>query len=685
MTDVDSYTGWVDDSTGEAFLFDEFSPNYEQPFQDSTRPGGKTSYTGLSGSQVDGWTTISFTRPLSASDAYDYDLHDSASKSFFVVWAYHADLDVFGTDYFKHTSCGASSVPSFQQSSTAGPAVNNSQLTCGDVILIMVFIFVVVVAAVRFVAKLRQRQPNWTVLHFLGGRGPFDTPAGAVVLFTGYVVLNILCLFLVPSQFPHARNLGYLAAANLCLVTVIASRNSIVLAMVGLSFEQVMQFHRWMGRWTVLLMAVHTGLYVKLWETDSDATTSVSNLWTNTVYLNGLVSLGAGAVMLVSSIEYMRRNFFNLFMFFHITGFIIALVTAYFHKPWFGAYLAVAGCFWLLDQVLRVVVYSSLWPTKCLEATVFNKDVVRLRLSIPACRLKVPGGSFVFINIPALSLFEWHPFSVTSTSRDGFVEVYIRPSGDWTCALKLLVERQESRFTARWQGPYGQTSQMNEGLRHYNLRLLLGGGIGVTPLIGYIKELCRLRTESPNEAGQWPEDMELQHTPSRTSSRTSISLNGQPRYYDVSASPLPNTTEDTDMDEFEFDSALAAPQFPLPEQRPWVVSVVLKPNVYANDSASTVTSNQITSSSVAKPVGTVYLVWVVRVAAEFDMFEKVLLRAKTLLARDKIELRARVFVSKTATASPLDARFEFGRPNLPRIFEEIGLAHPDQRILCVAV
>jgi hypothetical protein len=45
----------------------------------------------------------------------------------------------------------------------------------------------------------------------------------------------------------------------------------------------------------------------------------------------------------------------------------------------------------------------------------------------------------MFLCVPELSLFEWHPFSISSGETDERLHMHIRVLGDWTRALYRLV------------------------------------------------------------------------------------------------------------------------------------------------------------------------------------------------------------------------------------------------------
>lgn len=52
------------------------------------------------------------------------------------------------------------------------------------------------------------------------------------------------------------------------------------------------------------------------------------------------------------------------------------------------------------------------------------------------------GGQFVFLCIPALSIWAWHPFSISSHPEHETVYLHIRVLGDWTRRLHSLAGKQ---------------------------------------------------------------------------------------------------------------------------------------------------------------------------------------------------------------------------------------------------
>lgn len=58
-------------------------------------------------------------------------------------------------------------------------------------------------------------------------------------------------------------------------------------------------------------------------------------------------------------------------------------------------------------------------------------------------------GQYVFVNCPSVSVFEWHPFTLTSAPEEDFFSIHIRVAGDWTEKLIEAFEQQQSPLP-RW-------------------------------------------------------------------------------------------------------------------------------------------------------------------------------------------------------------------------------------------
>ncbi|GAA6014238.1 hypothetical protein JCM8202_005203 [Rhodotorula sphaerocarpa] len=89
----------------------------------------------------------------------------------------------------------------------------------------------------------------------------------------------------------------------------------------------------------------------------------------------------------------------------------------------------------VFERVLREV--RARRKTQLVAVLLHPEGAMELRFVKPSFRYK--SGQWLFLNVPALSPFQWHPFTISSAPDDPFISVHIRQVGDWTTALAGLL------------------------------------------------------------------------------------------------------------------------------------------------------------------------------------------------------------------------------------------------------
>uniref|UniRef100_A0A672VDL9 NADPH oxidase 1 n=1 Tax=Strigops habroptila TaxID=2489341 RepID=A0A672VDL9_STRHB len=111
--------------------------------------------------------------------------------------------------------------------------------------------------------------------------------------------------------------------------------------------------------------------------------------------------------------------------------------------------------------------------------------VLELQMQKKGFRMEV--GQYIFVNCPAISLLEWHPFTLTSAPEEDFFSIHIRAAGDWTERLIDTFQKQTLEMPKiEVDGPFGTAS---EDVFQYEVAMLVGAGIGVTPFASILKSL----------------------------------------------------------------------------------------------------------------------------------------------------------------------------------------------------
>ncbi|XP_077226750.1 respiratory burst oxidase protein F isoform X4 [Tasmannia lanceolata] len=180
-----------------------------------------------------------------------------------------------------------------------------------------------------------------------------------------------------------------------------------------------------------------------------------------------------------------------------------------FHKTWM--YLGVPVLLYAGERTLRAF-RSGYYSVRLLKVAIYPGNVLTLQMSKPAA-FRYKSGQYMFVQCPAVSPFEWHPFSITSAPGDDFLSIHVRQLGDWTQELKRVFSEaceppvagksgllradettKKSLPKLLIDGPYGAPAQ---DYQNYDVLLLVGLGIGATPFISILKDLLNniIKTE----------------------------------------------------------------------------------------------------------------------------------------------------------------------------------------------
>ncbi|KAJ7103602.1 NADPH oxidase [Mycena belliarum] len=164
--------------------------------------------------------------------------------------------------------------------------------------------------------------------------------------------------------------------------------------------------------------------------------------------------------------------------------------------------------------------YRARRSTRLSKVLVHPSGAMELRIIKPS--FKYTAGQWLFIQVPEISGFQWHPFTITSAPKDPYVSIHIRQVGDWTRALgdRLGVgpsvvaamtsaamkgsEKSEKNGSSRGDfveldassgvalpnvridGPFGAPA---EDVFDVEVAVLVGAGIGVTPFASILKDI----------------------------------------------------------------------------------------------------------------------------------------------------------------------------------------------------
>ncbi|XP_009995469.1 PREDICTED: NADPH oxidase 1 isoform X3 [Chaetura pelagica] len=244
--------------------------------------------------------------------------------------------------------------------------------------------------------------------------------------------------------------------------------------------------------------------------------------------LTGVIITLALILMVTSSTEFIRRNYFEVFWYTHHL-FIIYFAGLFIHgiaglvrgqteqsleevhpyrcalnltdraencsydcckDPEFGS-IPAESWKWVLAPVLLYIFERILRVWRAWQKVVVKKVVMHparvLELQMQKKGFHMEVGQYIFVNCPAISLLEWHPFTLTSAPEEDFFSIHIRAAGDWTERLIDAFQQQKPEMPRiEVDGPFGTAS---EDVFQYEVAMLVGAGIGVTPFASILKSI----------------------------------------------------------------------------------------------------------------------------------------------------------------------------------------------------
>ena len=141
--------------------------------------------------------------------------------------------------------------------------------------------------------------------------------------------------------------------------------------------------------------------------------------------------------------------------------------------------IAVIFCsWWVIDVMMRYMIMASCrYPTMA-QLDLVTSDVVQISFTKPS-NFSYNAGQFVQVAFPDLSLYAFHPISISSAPHEKVVTLHVRGLGNWSKRLVALAETKD-RAPILIEGPYGCVSLDIDDHDRYQMALCVAGGIGVT-------------------------------------------------------------------------------------------------------------------------------------------------------------------------------------------------------------
>ncbi|XP_072471291.1 NADPH oxidase 5 isoform X2 [Notamacropus eugenii] len=409
-------------------------------------------------------------------------------------------------------------------------------------------------------SKNRPRMPRYLTSAY------WHNNSGKLAILAAYIGLNVLLFTLAALKYQSsgasimvARGGGQCLNFNCSFIVVLMLRRCLTwlratwLARI-FPLDQNIEFHQLIGYVVVGFTVIHTTAHVVNFVRLSQLEDSPFQFWEyllttrpgigwvhGTASLTGIVLQLLIFIMLVCSCSFVRRSgHFEVFYWTHLS-YIFVWVLLILHGPNFWKWLLVPGLLFFLEKVVGLVL--SRMGTVCIvEVNLLSSKVTHLVISRPPFFHYKPG-DYVYLNIPAIAKYEWHPFTISSApEQEGTIWLHIRSQGQWTnrlyeyfkasgpiCSgskrltqsLKLRRSQKKSQvfpslnenhqfgnIKCYLDGPYGTPTRRIFASEH---AVLIGAGIGITPFASILQSIMyrhqKRKKKCPNCHYSWYEDV----------------------------------------------------------------------------------------------------------------------------------------------------------------------------------
>lgn len=222
------------------------------------------------------------------------------------------------------------------------------------------------------------------------------------------------------------------------------------------------------------------------------------NFWFfgNMTGFTGILLVIIICTMYVFATQISRRLIFNSFWISHKLYVLLYLLTLLHgasmvvQKPMFFAYFIVPAVLFIMDKVISLS--RKRVEIAIVRAENLASDVTFIEFKRPR-RFEYKSGQWVRIACDSLGSNEYHPLTLTSAPHEDTLSVHIRAVGPWTNNIRNLFDRENVKTSPYpklyLDGPFGAGQQ---DWYTYDVSVLVGAGIGVTPYASILKDFVHM-------------------------------------------------------------------------------------------------------------------------------------------------------------------------------------------------
>ncbi|XP_063929411.1 dual oxidase 2-like [Zophobas morio] len=277
-------------------------------------------------------------------------------------------------------------------------------------------------------------------------------------------------------------------------------------------FDASVEIHKYIALWAFIFTVMHIvghafNFYHISTQTADDLTCLFRNFfhsthelpkfhywcWETITGFTGVVLTLIWALMYIFAQNLVRRKIYNwfwythnlypfffIFMVLHGTGRLI-------QPPFFYYFFLGPVVLFTIDSLISISRKKVEIPV--IRAEILPSNVTMLEFRRPE-NFQYKSGQWVRIACLSLNKNEYHPFTLSSSPDENNLTVHIRAVGPWTTHIRTLydnINKANSLLPKLYlDGPFGEGHQ---DWNQFDVSVLIGGGIGVTPFASILKDV----------------------------------------------------------------------------------------------------------------------------------------------------------------------------------------------------
>ncbi|CAL4074334.1 unnamed protein product [Meganyctiphanes norvegica] len=211
--------------------------------------------------------------------------------------------------------------------------------------------------------------------------------------------------------------------------------------------------------------------------------------------LTGILCFVVMCIIFIFAHPEIRRRAYKFFWAAHQL-YVLLYVSALLHglarltgPPRFWMFFIIPGTVYILDKIITL--RTRYMELDIIETELLPSDVVKVKFYRPP-NFKYLSGQWVRLSCTAFRTSEYHSFTLTSAPHENFLSCHIKAHGPWTWKLRQkfdphnYIHDEKNPPRIRLEGPFGGG---NQDWFKFEVAVMVGGGIGVTPYASILNDL----------------------------------------------------------------------------------------------------------------------------------------------------------------------------------------------------